>query len=297
LTPAAKPAAERIEEAIRLAAEGRGEEAVTRLRALVDELASAPAQREEGRRAFELLLRLLFLAGRQSRMTRLFRQYIATFSEVADGAFDEIYLAALLATQTSPVPLRRRDRFLRLVRALDETRGVEGLVAECGCLRGLSSSLLCGALRRENAAFDGRGYEIYDSFQGLSEPQPQDLGEAGTALPADVKAGRYSAPLEEVRRTLAPFPGIRFFPGWIPAAFEPAAGKRYRFVHVDVDLYQPTRDSFAYFWPRLMPGGAMACDDYGWPGARLAVDEFCRANALGAEITPSNQAIVRRSRG
>jgi hypothetical protein len=294
LTPAA---AERIEEAIRLAAEGRGEEAVARLRALVDELAGAPAQREEGRRAFELLLRLLFLAGRQSRMTRLFRQYIATFSEVPDRDFDETYLAALVATQTSPVPLRRRDRFLRLTHALGETSALDGLVAECGCLKGLSSYVLCAALRRANAAFDGRGYEIYDSFQGLSEPEPQDLTGGASAPAGDVRAGRYSAPLDQVKRALGAFPHIAFFPGWIPLAFEQAPGKAYRFVHVDVDLHQPTRDSFAYFWPRLVVGGVMVCDDYGWPGAKLAVEEFCKTNGIDAEITPSNQAIVRRLRG
>jgi O-methyltransferase len=77
-----------------------------------------------------------------------------------------------------------------------------------------------------------------------------------------------------VKEALGAFPRIEFFPGWIPGAFPDEPGARYRFVHLDVDVYQPTRDSLDYFYPRLVPGGMIVCDDYGWPGARKAIEEF-----------------------
>lgn len=49
------------------------------------------------------------------------------------------------------------------------------------------------------------------------------------------------------------------------------------FVYVDMDTYQSTRDAIEFFWPRLVPGGKMVFDDYGWEpcaGVRKAVDEF-----------------------
>ena len=55
------------------------------------------------------------------------------------------------------------------------------------------------------------------------------------------------------------------------------ADRAFSFVHVDVDLYEPTRDSFAFFYERLSPGGILLCDDYGCttcPGATKAADEF-----------------------
>ena len=55
--------------------------------------------------------------------------------------------------------------------------------------------------------------------------------------------------------------------------------KKFAFVHVDVDLYQPTLDSLKFFYPRLLPGGVIVVDDYGYsvfPGAKRAVDEFLR---------------------
>jgi len=51
------------------------------------------------------------------------------------------------------------------------------------------------------------------------------------------------------------------------------------FVHIDVDLYQPTLAALEYFYPRLAAGGIIVCDDYGslsFPGAYKAVEEFSR---------------------
>lgn len=49
------------------------------------------------------------------------------------------------------------------------------------------------------------------------------------------------------------------------------------FAHVDVDLYAPRLASFEYFYDRMVPGGLLVCDDYGFgpcQGANQAVDEF-----------------------
>jgi O-methyltransferase len=44
-----------------------------------------------------------------------------------------------------------------------------------------------------------------------------------------------------------------------------------------VDLTEPTRESLAFFYPRMESGGIIVCDDYGQstsPGATQAVDRF-----------------------
>ena len=54
------------------------------------------------------------------------------------------------------------------------------------------------------------------------------------------------------------------------------ADRQFILVHMDVDLYEPYRDSIEFFFPRLVEGGAMVFDDYGltqFPGAKLAIDE------------------------
>jgi hypothetical protein len=109
------------------------------------------------------------------------------------------------------------------------------------------------------------------------------------------RRGYFAASLETVCANLREFPGIRFHPGWIPLTFKGVSEASYRFVHVDVDLYDPTLDAFAYFYPRLSPGGAIVSDDYSWPGARMAIDEFCAEHNLELHVTASKQAVIRKT--
>lgn len=48
-------------------------------------------------------------------------------------------------------------------------------------------------------------------------------------------------------------------------------------MHIDVDLHAPTRDSLAFFYDRMSPGGIIVCDDFGsslCPGATKAVNDL-----------------------
>ncbi len=156
----------------------------------------------------------------------------------------------------------RRWIMWQLLRLVED---VDGDTAECGVWRGAASWLIC-------AARMGRGctHHLFDSFEGLSDPEPAD----GTHW----KAGALAASENLVLENLRPFAGmLALHKGWIPERFSAVDGKRFAFVHVDVDLRQPTLDSVAFFYPRLSPGGILLCDDYGCttcPGATAALDNF-----------------------
>ena len=53
--------------------------------------------------------------------------------------------------------------------------------------------------------------------------------------------------------------------------------KKFKFVHLDVDNYQPYKESLEFFYDKMVPGGIILFDDYDCdccPGANKAVDEF-----------------------
>jgi hypothetical protein len=162
---------------------------------------------------------------------------------------------------------------------------------------GLSTHLICQVLMEERPDFDGSGFHVFDSFEGLPEPTPED------AIPDDhpdavrlrsmsVK-GRFAAPLDLVRSSLSRFPRVSYHVGWIPETFDGLPDASYRFVHLDVDLYQPTYDALDYFCGRLAPGGMIVCDDYSWPGARLAVDAYAKQHGLSLDLPATGQAAIR----
>jgi hypothetical protein len=165
-------------------------------------------------------------------------------------------------------------------------------------MRMFSGALFLSALlaRQHDANFDGTGYEIYDSFAGLSDPQPEDAlaPDADEMVARTMKPGFFAYPQEKVQRALAEFPHISYGAGWIPSGF-PNDERRYRFTHVDVDLYHPTKASLEYFWPRLVPGGVLVCDDYNWSGAKRAVEEFAAASSTSFRVTVSTQAVFTKA--
>ena len=236
--------------------------------------------------------------GQKDAALETFAEYLQRTDPYENRAFNDLYLTALRVTTSCPTPIRRRYRLMYLVELLDSTSDVDGLVVECGCYLGLSSYVLCSFLRQRESAFDGNGYHIFDSFEGLSEPTadddiPDDWNKA-EQLRQMTKAGHFAAPLAAVKESLKEFPAITYHPGWIPASFAGLAPSPYRFVHVDVDLYDPTLDTLTYFYPRLSPGGLIVSDDYSWPGARTAINEFCGEHRIALQLTNFGQAIIRK---
>ena len=66
--------------------------------------------------------------------------------------------------------------------------------------------------------------------------------------------------------------------GAIPNTFDVVCSELYGFVHIDVDLYGSVKDCCEFFYDRMVPGGVMIFDDYGFEryidAGKKAVDEF-----------------------
>jgi hypothetical protein len=150
--------------------------------------------------------------------------------------------------------------------------------AECGVWKGHSAYLIASIIQNEfNDSF-----HIFDSFEGgLSDKVDKDLVEGQSDNEIKEEKLIFSSNLQDVKRTLNNFQFIKYHPGWIPETFHEVSEINFSFVHIDVDLYQPTKDSLEFFYERLNNGGVIICDDYGlnqFPGAKSAVDEFISNN-------------------
>ena len=70
---------------------------------------------------------------------------------------------------------------------------------------------------------------------------------------------------------------VQAYAGWFPESVPDTlrTSTRFAFVHLDADLYAPTKAGLEFFYPRLSTHGALVMHDYnGWLGARTAIDEF-----------------------
>jgi O-methyltransferase len=60
--------------------------------------------------------------------------------------------------------------------------------------------------------------------------------------------------------------------------------RKFRFCHIDVDVYQSAKDVCEWLWPRLVSGGLVVFDDYGMRGTE-GVQRFVNEWRAGKDLT------------
>ena len=125
-----------------------------------------------------------------------------------------------------------------------------------------------------------KNFHIFDSFEGgLSKFSKEDYEGKVINSKDDVEkiSNYFSSSYMKLSKKIQNFNNIFINKGWIPDVFKYQEDRKYSFVHIDVDLYEPTKEAHIYFFERLQEGGIIVCDDYGYeqfPGASKAVDQF-----------------------
>ena len=156
-------------------------------------------------------------------------------------------------------------RLRRLQGYAMECVDVPGAVAEVGVYRGGSAAVLAHIFGTE------RRMLLYDTFTGLPESGEYD----GDHL----KQGQFDdVSIDDVRKLI---PHAQIIVGEFDEQLVPNLG--FAFVHIDVDLFEPTFDALDAFWPKLMPGGRIVVDDAGnerTPGATCAVERWLSVHPM-----------------
>lgn len=146
----------------------------------------------------------------------------------------------------------------RIARAIAQRRNAEGDVVECGCFKGGSTarlSLVCREL--------GRKLVVFDSFEGLPEPEAWDICHE-IARPRRFVRGEYHGTLEEVRANVSRYGDIEvceFVPGWFASTMADSTPEQVVVAFVDADLVASTREALDRLWPRLVAGGIIFVHD------------------------------------
>ncbi len=189
----------------------------------------------------------------------------------------------------SPANPYSQDRKFVLREFVRFTQNVSGAMAECGCFEGASAWFMANELP------DTPIY-LFDSFEGLPQPSQNDTPLSGHSF--SWKAGDLTTSEGKLRKNLENFSNVEVLRGWIPQRFNEVAEQLFRFVHIDVDLFQPTLDTLDFFYPRLNCGGVIVLDDYGFttcPGAYKAATDFMNNKPESIIHLPTGQGLIIKS--
>jgi len=158
---------------------------------------------------------------------------------------------------------------------------LDGDAAEVGVYRGGSARLLSEVLQGN--------LHLFDTFEGMPETNPNiDVHNEGDFAKTSI---------EKVKTFVEAGPGsVYIYQGIFPETVEDFDEDiTFKFVHIDVDIYKSTKEGFEFFYDKMISGGIMVCDDYGFktcPGAKKAVDEFFKDRDENPIYIPTGQAII-----
>ena len=147
--------------------------------------------------------------------------------------------------------------------------------------------------RLQAASWPGRFF-VFDSFEGgLSDKVAADRTARGDTDPEKTHTQKlfFASNYEAVEALMRPFPFVSLNKGWIPTVFDGVAGPASPPLrpgpHRRRPLRSPTRDSLAFFGPRMSDGGLIVIDDTAPPISQAARRPFKRSTGPEeAEILP-----------
>lgn len=163
---------------------------------------------------------------------------------------------------------------------------LEGDFVECGVYRGYCSAV---AARYLDFGKQARRWYLYDTFSGIP---PQDLEpERQQEAEAYQEPGLY----DSVRRRFAAYPNIQVIQGRVPEVLTEASPARIAFMHLDMNSAKAEIGALEVLYDRLVPGGYLLLDDYGWHHYRqqqIAEDAFFAPRETRVLELPTGQGMV-----
>jgi O-methyltransferase len=177
---------------------------------------------------------------------------VATYSPwLSDEEFDKVYQ---VIRQKTLVDIYRCYEIWQLV---GETAKLpDGDLIEIGVWRGGTGALIA---RRSRLAGIANPIYLCDTFKGVVKAGLQDVTYVGGE-----HADTSRAAVLNLMSTLE-VEQVRILDGIFPDDTGHLIGDRtLRFCHIDVDVYDSAKDILNWVWPRLVPGGIVVFDDYGF---------------------------------
>lgn len=163
---------------------------------------------------------------------------------------------------------------------------LRGDFVECGVNRAfLSASVITYVNFKE---LSDRKFYLFDTYCGLVEEQVASTDRAA-------HRNYYDDTYEFVKDTFKDYDNVIVVKGVVPDTLSTVEISQVAYLSIDMNCAQPERAALEYFWSKIVPGGLVILDDYGFSGhesQKDTADEF--ASKVGAKILslPTGQGLL-----
>lgn len=175
-------------------------------------------------------------------------------------------------------------RLNTLIWAFDNALHLDGDIVECGVWHGFCFGFLTDYF---DFASVPKMLWLYDTFAGIPEEYDTEKH--------DSDAFRTPGLFEGVVSRFAPFPNVNIVRGLLPMSLENNSPEKIALLHLDLNSSKAEIETLEVLFDRVVPGGMIVFDDYGWTGYRAQHDaEKAWMAERGYRIleTPNGQGVL-----
>jgi hypothetical protein len=216
-----------------------------------------------------------------------------SFSPLSEFPSDFTENDIKIIKKVKPFTLTSNERLYSLLQSTKYLidNSIFGDIVECGVWKGGSMMAVAHTLLKENNY--ERDLHLFDTYDGMSKPTDLDVSFEGKKAHnqfEENKKGEDSsdwcfASLNEVKQNILKTgynsEKLHFIKGKVEDTLPEYAPKQISLLRLDTDWYESTKHELIHLFPKLVSGGVLILDDYGyWAGAKKAVDEYISENKI-----------------
>jgi hypothetical protein len=188
---------------------------------------------------------------------------------------------------TNGEPLHIEWRILVCIWAAWHANRLTGDFVECGTNTGIMSLAICNYLQWNTL---NKNFYLFDTFDGI--PAEQIRADEKHALTQN-KA--YRDCFQIAQENFSAYHRIQFVKGKVPETLARLDIPHVAYLMLDMNILFPEQAALEFFWDKLVPGGIVLFDDYGWSGYHLqkeAHDNFAAGKGLKILNLPTGQGML-----
>lgn len=171
----------------------------------------------------------------------------------------------------------------------DYVKNLKGDFVECGVNTG---AYAIAAIRYTNFIELNKTYYLLDTYEGFPEKQlTQEEIKAGIGF---YGGDHYKNVYDQVVETFKGMP-VRVIKGIVPDTLQFCDTQFVCFLSIDMNSVYPEIEAINFFWDKIVYGGVVILDDYGFPmhfNQKIAFDEFAKSKGIEILSLPTGQGII-----
>lgn len=228
-------------------------------------------------------------------MRRMFRRVHAadnliTFDRSTGFLDDEAFSAAMSANSQTAQEQSLSWRVHTLLWAAQQALHNEGDFVECGVWKGFSFGVVTHYLDWPTIS---KNLYLYDTFEGI--PEQYNSENRSNAVYQQQNAEDPDAIFKAAQARFVGMKNVHLVRGTVPDTFEYVCPEKIALLHLDMNSAASEIAALEVLWERVVPGGLIVFDDYGWAAysaQKLAEDAFMAERGHTILELPTGQGLL-----